>query len=62
MVTGAELCTSLNSDEDSDVCEEHEGEEDGADDDGDDTWEEDWDIGERRNSDAEQEDPPASVW
>ncbi|KAE9169185.1 hypothetical protein PF002_g30427 [Phytophthora fragariae] len=61
MNDGADQCTGLNSDEDSELEEEPEEEDEYA---SDDDWDGDWDIGSLTDeeSDEEHEELPDSVW
>jgi len=60
MDRGANQCTDLNSDEDTELREDPEEEEDADDD----SWVEDWDIGELSDEDTDEfpEEIPDSVW
>ncbi|KAL3668601.1 hypothetical protein V7S43_005904 [Phytophthora oleae] len=59
MSTGDGACAGLNPEEDSNLLEESEAEEDD-----DDSWDGDWNIGylTDEDSDADQEELPATVW
>ncbi|KAI9993398.1 hypothetical protein PInf_015479 [Phytophthora infestans] len=65
MMAGAEECTELNSDEDSDLQEESEEDDDASyDDDSVDDWDGDWDLGNitDEDSDGVPEELPESIW
>ncbi|KAG2777651.1 hypothetical protein Pcac1_g11848 [Phytophthora cactorum] len=61
MTEGADRCTALNSEEDSDGCDEPE---DDADSDGSADWVCDWDIGDLSDEELEEapEEIPNSIW